>query len=169
MKNNVIDVTSFAIENMFSIAHVNNNNNILRNDIMSMISICKERFNVCFLALYYMHYIKKKLQENHLDVNYFPKENIRLLYIVCFGIAIKYLEDTRCVQIAIWSKFALVSQNIYINAEREILQYLEYNLDPGGRVIEDIKYSTCINHARAQNIKLNPFTSCIQFCCKVCN
>ena len=103
----------------------------VKKDIRSLCKVTKDAEVVFPLALYYMLYLcKTSIVDKTVDV--------RLLYIVSWCIALKYLDEEITVDTKDWARFARVEHELFNATERMILKELGYSLDPGIVIIEEL-------------------------------
>jgi hypothetical protein len=100
-------------------------------DICAMLENTRERLPVTYLATYYILRISESEKND-------PDPDPRTVYIVSFALAIKYVDDHKCVCKDDWAKFAYISNHEFWKTERDILRHLNYNMDPGWKTLEDL-------------------------------
>jgi len=93
-------------------------------DLKRMLSVTREWRTVALLAIYYMVTLKRTNICDHVKCG-------RTVYIGAFSLATKYVDDYRVLSIKTWASFANMDTLEFNNVERNILDCLQYRMDPG--------------------------------------
>jgi hypothetical protein len=116
---NYLEASSYAIAQI-----LRTDEKEVYDDVLTILTITSNGRSVCYLATYYVFRLSKSKIQREIS-------SPRVIYIMAYGLALKYLNDCKCIRVSDWEIFAQIRPHGFWEIERILLRHLNYKMDPG--------------------------------------